>query len=234
MQELRAHHAWPGKRTIRVHRAALVRIFTVTKFVSEFEPNIRLARKDLRGVCVCICCRSMRKARSTHPARDRSVVFSGACKDCLRTFAAQRHGGGAGIGAHLGNDSWVLRTVSDDRHALKILCRTPQHRWSANINVLNSVMLCNAGLGDRCFKRVEIDADQIDRHNAVRVHGRYVFRVVAYAEQSAVHFGVQRLDAPIHHFWKSSDAFDGQHGNPSLGKGRRSATSGNDFHAHRR
>ena len=198
-----------------------MRIFTVPKLVSKFEPNIRLAREDVRGVC--ICCRSMRKARSAHPARDRSVVFSGSCKDRLRTFAAQRHGGGASIGAHLGNDSWVLRTISDDRHALEILCSTPQHRWSANINVLDGVMLCNAGLRNRRFERVEIHADQIDRRNAVRGHGRHVFWIVAHAEQSAVHFGVQRLDASVHHLWKSSDAFDGHDGNARLGKRRRSA-----------
>ena len=94
-------------------------------------------------------------------------------------------------------------------------------------------MLCNARLGNRRFEWIQIDADQIDRHNAVRRHGRHVFRVVAYAEQSAVHFGVQRLDAPIHHLWKPSDAFDGQYGNARLGKRRSSAARRNDFHAHR-
>ena len=235
MQELRAHHAWPSKRAIRVHRAALVRIFTVTKFVSEFEPNIRLARKDRRSVCVggCICCLCMRKARSTHPARDRSVVFSGACKDCLRTCAAQCHSGGAGVRAHLGDDAWVLPAVSHHRHALEVLCSTSQHRWPANINILDGLMLRNAGLVNRRFEWIQIDADKIDRHDAVRGQGRHVFWIVAHAEQSAVHFGVQGLDAPVHHLWKSSDAFDGQYGNARLGKRRGSAASGNDFNAHR-
>ena len=84
-------------------------------------------------------------------------------------------------------------------------------------------MLCNARLGNRRFEWIQIDADQIDRHNAVRRHGRHVFWIVAHAEQSAVHFGVQRLDASVHHLWKSSDAFDGHDGNARLGKRRRSA-----------
>ena len=84
-------------------------------------------------------------------------------------------------------------------------------------------MLRNAGLGNRRFERIQIDADKIDRRNAVRGHGRHMFWIVAHAEQSAVHFGVQRLDAPVHHLWKSSDAFDGQYGNASLGKCRSSA-----------
>ena len=94
-------------------------------------------------------------------------------------------------------------------------------------------MLCNAGLRNRRFERVEIHADQIDRRNAVRGHGRHVFWIVAHAEQSAVHFGVQRLDAPVHHLGKAGDVADVHHRQTGLGQGFGGTARGHQLEASR-
>ena len=58
-------------------------------------------------------------------------------------------------------------------------------------------------LGDGLLKGVKVDDDQINQANAVRLGLGEVFGLVAPAEQAAVDFGVQRLEAALHHLGKA-------------------------------
>jgi hypothetical protein len=55
------------------------------------------------------------------------------------------------------------------------------------------------GLGEG----VEVDDDEVDRADAMLGHGRDMVRIVADGEQAAMHFGVERLDAAVHHLGKA-------------------------------
>jgi hypothetical protein len=55
------------------------------------------------------------------------------------------------------------------------------------------------------LKGVEVDADEVDGLDAMLAHGLDVLGVVAEGEQAAVDFGVQRLEAAVHHFGEAGD-----------------------------
>ena len=58
------------------------------------------------------------------------------------------------------------------------------------------------------LERVEIDDDEIDGCDAVRVHGFDMFGIIAHGKQAAMHRRMQRLDAAIHDLGKAGDVGD--------------------------
>ena len=61
---------------------------------------------------------------------------------------------------------------------------------------------------DGFLERVEVDDEQVDRRDAMRLHRVGMFLVVADREQAAMHLGVQRLDPAVHHFGKARQLRD--------------------------
>ena len=59
---------------------------------------------------------------------------------------------------------------------------------------------------DGLLERVKIDDQQIDRRDAVGLHGRAVIGIVAPRQQAPVHLRVQRLEPSIHHLGKAGQA----------------------------
>ena len=70
------------------------------------------------------------------------------------------------------------------------------------------------GLRDRLLERVEVDADEVDRLDAVLLHRGDVLGVVALGEQAAVDLRVQRLDPAVHHLGEAGDLADVGDGQP--------------------
>ena len=69
--------------------------------------------------------------------------------------------------------------------------------------------------GDGRLEGVEIDDQQVDGRDAVRLGGAGVLGVAADGEQAAVHLGMQRLEAAVHHLGEAGvlgDVGDGDAG----------------------
>ena len=98
---------------------------------------------------------------------------------------------------HLG----IVGGIDDDGDVLVILRRRAQHRRAADVDVLDRVGERAVGPRGGRFERIEIDDQQIDRRDVVLRHHRIVG--AAPAEQAAVHFRMQRLDAAVHDFGKT-------------------------------
>jgi hypothetical protein len=82
------------------------------------------------------------------------------------------------------------------------------HARPADVDVLDRLVERHARLAHRLLERVEVDADQVDRLDAVLAHGGHVLGVVAQGEQAAVDLRVQRLDAAVHHLREAGDVGD--------------------------
>ncbi len=70
-------------------------------------------------------------------------------------------------------------------------------------------------LGGGRLEGIEINDQQIDRRDAVCLGGPRVLGVAADGEQAAVHLGMQRLEAAVHHLGKAGvlgDVGDGDAG----------------------
>jgi hypothetical protein len=96
-----------------------------------------------------------------------------------------------------------------------VLCGRAHHRGAANVDIFdNFVAVCAAG--DGRLKRIEIDDHQIDCADAMLLHRGCMFRIVANAEEAAVHLRMQGLDAAVHHLWKTGEVGDIAHVMPEL------------------
>ena len=90
----------------------------------------------------------------------------------------------------------------------------------------------NAGaLVDGCLERVEVDHEQVDRRDAVRLHRVGMFLVVADREQAAMHLGMQRLDPAVHHLGKTGELRDVLDRQPGRRDRLRGAAGGDELDA---
>ena len=64
------------------------------------------------------------------------------------------------------------------------------------------------GLGGGFLESVEIHYDHIDGLNSVPGHGCDMLRIFATKQNAAVNLGMQRLDAAVEHFRKTSKLGD--------------------------
>ena len=88
-----------------------------------------------------------------------------------------------------------------------VLRRGADHRGAADVDILDAVLEAGAFIDGR-LERIEIDHQQIDRRDAVRLHRLRMFGVVADREQAAMHLRMQRLDPAVHHFRKAGQLGD--------------------------
>src|SRR3546814_2258995 len=72
---------------------------------------------------------------------------------------------------------------------------------------------------------IEIDHHQIDRADRMVAHRRGVFGIVAHAEQPAMHLGVERLDAAVHHLGKAGEIGNVAHREPGVAQRSEEHTS---------
>ena len=138
------------------------------------------------------------------PVGDRRVVGGGAGIGLLGEAAAQGQRDRAVVSGEIVEDGRVVGAVHHHRHVAVVLGGGADHRRTADIDVLDAVVVGPAG-GHRRLERVEIDHQQVDGPDAVGEHRRLMLRIAADAEEAAVDGRVQRLHAPVHHLRKAGD-----------------------------
>ena len=141
------------------------------------------------------------------PVRDRRIIGGGARISLGGEPAAQRKRGRALVGGEFVEHGLVVLRLDDDGDIVVVLRGSPDHRGTADVDVLDAVLVTGAFV-DGCLERVEVDHEQVDRRDAVRLHRISMFLVVADREQAAMHLGVQRLDPPVHHLGKAGQVGD--------------------------
>ena len=129
---------------------------------------------------------------------------------------------------HLGEQGRVIGGVDDDRDIGMIFRRGADHGGAADVDILNAIVVVRA-FGDGRFERIEIDHQQIDRFDAVRLHGARMIGVAANAQEPAMHLGVKRFDAAVHHLGEAGDRGDIGGLDSGLGQHLCCSARGNDF-----
>ena len=84
---------------------------------------------------------------------------------------------------------------------------------------------------DGVLERIEIDHQQIDRPDVVRTHRVGVGGIAAHRQQAAMDRRMQRLDPAVHHFGKSGEIADVEHGEPGVAQGLARAAGRNQLDA---
>src|SRR5690606_19585395 len=95
----------------------------------------------------------------------------------------------------------VIALVDDHGYGSVVLGGGPDHGWSADVDVLDAVVKRSA-LRQRLLERIEIDDQEVDGFDAMRLCRRDMLLVAAHGEQAAVDRRVQRLHAAIEHLGK--------------------------------
>ena len=210
------------RAALDVERTALVRVLAVAQLAGEVELQVQRAR-PLRGL------RFVLDARGEPHAH--LAVVAGGMGVALGGIAAALRGGGAAGGEGL-EEAVVVGRVGEHRDAGVVLRRRAQHGRSADVDVLDGVLVRAIGLRDRRFERVEVHHQQVDGFDAVLGHDRVIG--AGAAEQATVHFGVQGLDAAVHDLREAGDRRDVGDGETGLAQGLRRAAGGEQDHALRR
>src|SRR5215467_13728424 len=95
----------------------------------------------------------------------------------------------------------VIRRVTYQCDALMIFCRGADKGHASNVNVLNGVGISDSGFGDRFFKWIEVDRDQIDVVPA-KIERLFMVFFGGAGEESAMDRGVQRFDSATQDLWR--------------------------------
>src|SRR5690606_6348301 len=127
-------------------------------------------------------------------------------------------------------DFGVVGGVDDDGHIGVVLGGGADHGRAANVDILDDVVIGSAR-GDGLLEGVEIDRDEVDGADFVLCHRGGVGWVVPYRKKSAMHFGVEGLDAAIHHFGKAGEVGDLAHRQAGIADQLVGAAGGDQFHA---
>jgi hypothetical protein len=88
------------------------------------------------------------------------------------------------------------------------------HGGAADVDILDAVVV-GSTLGGGRLEGIEVDDQQIDRGDTMRLGRARVLGVAADGEEPAVHQGMQRLEAAVHHLGKAGvlgDVGDGDAG----------------------
>ena len=144
-----------------------------------------------------------------HPVGNGGVVARRGGVDFVLQAAARGQRGGAVVLAHLGQHGLVVVRVNDHGHRVRVLGGGTQHAGTADVNVLDGVREGNVGVGDGLLELVEVHHDQVDKLDAVLGNLGHMLLGVAAGEKRAVHLGVQRLDAAVHHLREPGEVLDG-------------------------
>ena len=91
--------------------------------------------------------------------------------------------------------------------------RGAQHRGSADVNILDGVLKRSPLSLNGLLERIEVHHHHVDGGDAVGFHLLDMLGVRAHGEESAVHFGVQGLHAPVHNLGKARHLADADGGN---------------------
>ena len=208
-----------GERTVRhIERSVLVRVFTIAQRGDEAAGHRPRRRKLLRHV------------NAREPARDGRIV-SRRLRIGLGRHCPPEIEPGPAVGAlNFRDQRGIVRRIGHDCNVRVVLGRRSHHRRPADIDVLDH-FIASGALGHGFAERVEVDHHQIDRTDIVFGHRGRVFGIVAHRQQAAVDFGVQRLDASVHHFGKAGQVRNVAHRQPGIAQCLGGAAGGNEIDA---
>ena len=161
------------------------------------------------------------------PVGDGGVIGGGAGIGLGGELAAQRQRGRAVVLRRAPRSTRrIVAGIDHDRHVGVVLGGGADHGGAADVDVLDAGLEVGA-LRDRRLERIEVDDQEIDRPDAVCAHRRGVVLVVADREQAAMHLGMQRLHAAVHHLGKAGELGDVEHGEAGIGQ-RLAGAAGRD------
>ena len=184
-----------------VERSALVRVFAVAQRLAQLAAERAIGRRfvfKLVGV----------------PFRNRRIVSACARERFGRELLAQRQSRAA-MRLRFFEDRGHVVSVGGDGDEAVILRRCADHRRAANVDILDARLEIGAAR-DRRFERIEVHIEHIECVDAVLLHCLGMLGIVAQRQQTAVHFRVQRLHAPVHHLRKTRDGADVLHLQPRI------------------
>ncbi len=79
----------------------------------------------------------------------------------------ERHGSCA---CKMLDDHCVVGRVDDDRRVFVILGRSTHHGWSADVDVLNDILMRSRWVSHRLLEWIQVDHDKVDLFDAVLLH----------------------------------------------------------------
>ena len=122
------------------------------------------------------------------------------------------------VGFELGQHTGVLRSVGEHAHVFPVLGGRAHHGRPADVDVLDRVFQSATWLGHRRFKGVEVDDQQVNGVDLVRLERRHVLGHIAPRQQAAVDFGVQGFNAAVQHLGKAGELGDFGHRQALVGQ----------------
>ena len=151
------------------------------------------------------------------PARDRRLVGGGHREGLGRERPARLERDLARL-PQLGQDRPVALGPADRRDVREVLRGRAQHRRAADVDHLDGVLLLHAVPRDDLREGIEVDADEVERLDAVLVERREVVGVVAAGEDRGVDARVKRLDASAEELGDLGQVLDALDVDPVLGQ----------------
>ncbi len=202
------HRRLSRRLLLHVQCAFLMRILAITQLLLLFQPKTHLIRHLLR--------RHISESGRQQILCDRGVVTGGVIEGALRLAKPMFPAARTAMLAQVAQNLFVAIRRSDHQHVAMVLRRRTHHARPADVDVLDRLFEGHIRPGDRPLEGIEVDADQVDRLDAVLLHRPDVIRIVAQREQSAVDPGMQRLDPPVHHLSKPRHLGHVRHRQPAI------------------
>ena len=173
------------RRAVGVERRPLMRVFAITQTLRQPPREHPAARR-------CIL------ERPGHPARHCRIIGGGPAKGGQRQFLAERQPRRPVVPRQFGQQRRIILGVGHAGDEAVVLGRRPDHRRSADVNVLDAISV-RCAARHRRLERIEVHDSQIDRVDAMRGHRQQMLVIVAQRQKPAMHHRVQRLDPTVHH-----------------------------------
>jgi hypothetical protein len=186
--------------SVRVESGTLVRVFAI-------------AHDGLQSPAKGAPARLLDLQRLGKPSRDRSVIGGGSREGLGGELLAKRQRQAADVHLQCIDKGRVIFRIDDRRHIGVVLGGRADHRRTADVDILDDrriVAACVANL----IERVEVDHQEIDRLDAMRVHRFLMFGVATNGEQTAMDRRMQRLHPPVHDFGKTGQIRNVAHRDP--------------------
>ena len=204
-----------------VECSALMRVFAITQVLLLLEMKVDNVGSLLAEIGLAV-------ELLVHPSGNRAVVGIRSFEHLQRELRTRLARGGAVVGAHFLKNGIVSGGLGDHGNAFEILRGAAQHRRAADVDILNAGAEVSAR-GNRLFEGIQIHDHHVDHLDAVLFGLGHVLGIVALREQAAVHHGMQRLHAAVHHFREIRHRIDGRHINARLGNHLRGAAGRNNL-----
>ena len=158
LQLPRGHQRTRGGVQVAVKRRGLMRVFAITQVLNFHKTAI--------GLGWVFAARAVLQIERRQIVADGGVVVA----DAVVGGGGQGKAhvvGQAAFSLELGQHRFVLTGVGDHAHVFPVFGGAAHHGGAANVDVFNGVFQLAAGFGNRSFKGVEVDHQQIDRGNVV-------------------------------------------------------------------